>query len=379
MREQFNPGGPASARPQVQPGAQGNVPPNVQPQIQMTAHSSRKAFFSFTNLLTLALLVLLALHPSWPLPIAVFIALIFFVILSVFALSSYGPILCRCILPILLGALCVEGYTLIQQSEYARLITRYFSFGDAYNEIFYSALATLYAIIVALALVKGIEGFDGMKRTIADEAYKVRAIFELTYYFDTTSDSQTRNGIMGLRASLLRYAANVATMYDQKLTNENLRILRGLQSNIAQLIPNDANDHLALQLILGAHGELGVLRSKRINAVGEKIPRYLIAALWLMAISLILPFMAEPLFTSESIELGLTAPDNPLRYSQYYIIFLLGALNSFLLLMLSDISDPFDGFWKVTLDPFNELHIALEHEMANDKPGIRARPELMNT
>ena len=44
-----------------------------------------------------------------------------------------------------------------------------------------------------------------------------------------------------------------------------------------------------------AHGELGTLRAKRINSVGEKISRYLIWALWIMALGLILPFMANPL------------------------------------------------------------------------------------
>jgi hypothetical protein len=44
----------------------------------------------------------------------------------------------------------------------------------------------------------------------------------------------------------------------------------------------------------------------------------------------------------------------------------MGSLNSFLLLMLSDISDPFDGFWKVDLAPFEELRIALRQEMAED-------------
>ena len=39
-------------------------------------------------------------------------------------------------------------------------ITKFFVFGDKYNEIFYSGIATLYAIITALALVKGIEDFD---------------------------------------------------------------------------------------------------------------------------------------------------------------------------------------------------------------------------
>lgn len=374
MHEQFRPGGPVNARPQMQQGGQ----PVPRPQVQITPQPGKKSFFTFLNLLTLCILVLLALHPGWPLPVAVFIALIFFIVLVMFALSPYGAILCRCILPILLGAVCVESYMLIQQSDYAQFFSRYVTFGETYNEIFYSGLATLYAIITALALVKGIEGFDGMKRTIADEAYKVRAMFELTYYFDAASDPLTRTGLAGLRGNLLRYAANVASMQDQQLTRENLHILRSAQFNIAKLNPRDANDDHALHLILSSHGELGVLRSKRISAVGEKIPRYLIAALWLMAVSLILPFMAEPLVTPESQELGLNEPDNPLRFGQYYIIFLLGALNSFLLLMLSDISDPFDGFWKVTLTPFDELHIALEHELSGEPSGMMARTGHMN-
>jgi hypothetical protein len=320
-----------------------------------------KPTFSIFSVLTLGLTLALAIYPSSPPVVSLGLGLLFLFILLISFLSSHAPIVCRCILPILLGAICVEAYILIQQSEYASPITRYFVFGDTYNEIFYSGLATLYAIITALALVKGIEGFDAMMRIISDEAYKVRAIFELTHYFDTDQDQQTHDGVQGLRKKLLRYAGNVARLRDQKLTNENLRILRECQTEIAKLEPRDANDGYSLQIIVANHVELGVLRSKRISSVGEKIPRYLIAALWLMALSLILPFMAEPLTITEVT--GGAVIDNPARFGQYYIIFLLGALNSFLLLMLSDISDPFDGFWKVTLDPFDELKLALEHEM----------------
>jgi hypothetical protein len=51
---------------------------------------------------------------------------------------------------------------------------------------------------------------------------------------------------------------------------------------------------------------------------------------------------------------------------QYYIIFLMGALNSFLLLMLSDISDPFDGFWKVRREAFDTLYASLRDEIENE-------------
>jgi hypothetical protein len=242
---------------------------------------------------------------------------------------------------------------------------KYFVFGEHYNEIFYSAIATLYAIITALALVKGIEDFDQMKRNVADEAYRVRAISEMTYYLDYPADSRSARAVRDLRARLLSYARNVAAMKDQSLKATNQALLRECQRDIVHFTPEDENDRIALHNIMQAHNELGVLRSKRINAVGEKIPRYLIWALWIMAAGLILPFMAEPL-VSAPIPPETVGLPNEARFGQFSIIFLLGSLNSFLLLMLSDISDPFDGFWQVNLGPFHELSAALEEEIARD-------------
>jgi hypothetical protein len=322
-------------------------------------------FLSFINLLTLALILALAAYPEWPVGLRLALGSIFLAVIVVGAVFDYAAILCRCILPLLIGGLCVEGYILLQNSDFALQVTKYFIFDDKYNETFYSGVATLYAIITALALVKGIEDFGAMKNGISDEAYKVRAISGMTQYFDIASDGEIRSAVLGIRRKLLRYAENVAAMRDQQIRNENLTILRDCQRDIASLKPADVNDHLSLEIIVAAHGDLGTLRSKRINAVGEKIPRYLIAALWLMALSLILPFMAEPLYV-EAAKPAIGQLANPGRFGQYYIIFLMGSLNSFLLLMLSDISDPFDGFWKVDLAPFEELRIALRQEMAED-------------
>lgn len=329
-------------------------------------HGLSGKFFGIINLLTLALILALVIYPDWPVELRLALASGFLAIITVGIISSHMAILCRCILPLLIGGICVEAYILIQNADFSQQVMKYFVFVDRYNEIFNSGIATLYAIITALALVKGIEDFDEIKRTISEEAYKVRSISEMTHYFDTVTKNETSKAILSLRAKLLRYSENIAAMRDQHIRNENLVILRSCQSDIAKLEPYDHNDQHSLQIIVTAHGELGMLRSKRINAVGEKIPRYLIAALWLMALSLILPFMAEPLYLpAAKPAIGLIA--NPGRFGQYYIIFLMGALNSFLLLMLSDISDPFDGFWKVRLDPFDELSLALEHEMTGDK------------
>ncbi len=314
--------------------------------------------------LTLFFLLALALYPGFESWLRLTFAGLAVVVVITEMVSSLAPFLCRCILPLLIGGICVEAYSVLQHWAGAADVTRYFVFKEDYSQNFYTGIATLYAIITALALVKGIEDFDAIKRNIADEAHKVRVISELTYYFDIMSDTSSREGILALRHDLLTYAQNVAGLRDQSVRDENLKVLRGCQRHISKLKPRDLNDSHSLQLMVEAQGELGVLRSKRIAAIGEKIPHYLIAALWLMALTLILPFMAEPVVTKAANTGALV--DNPARFGQYYIIFVMGALNSFLLLMLSDISDPFQGFWTVSMQPFEELSSALIEQMAED-------------
>lgn len=328
-------------------------------------------FLFSLNGVTLLLVLALVGYPDWPIALRAGLLAVFLIFHLVPRLKKHASIFCRCLLPILIGAICVEAYVLLNEWGIASSVMRYFIFAEQYNETFYSGIATLYAIITALALVKGIEDFDEMKKNIADEAYKVRSISEMLHYFDIRKQTKMRAAVLKLKRNLLDYARNVADMQDQHIRNENLSILRRCQGHIAELTPEDVNDHNSLGTIMQAHAELGTLRSKRINSVGEKIPRYLIGALWLMALGLILPFMAEPLFIPADGAAGATQL-NPMRFGQYYIIFLMAALNSFLLLMLSDISNPFDGFWRVRLEAFDELTETLEAELALEESGERA-------
>ena len=318
---------------------------------------------------TLLLVLILAIYPGWDPALRLAMVALFPVIIIAECASRQASILCRCLLPLLIGGVCVEAYTLIHESGLAPDLMKYFVFGEKYNEIFYSATATLYAIITALALVKGIEDFDEIKKIITDEAYKVRAISEMSHYFDLATRPQTHEATKSLKLKLMTYARNVAAMRDQDIKDANLGLLRQCQRDIAQLVPEDENDRHALRNIMEAHVELGTLRSKRVAAMGDKVPGYLIWALWLMAAGLILPFMAEPLM-KEAVAPATGFVPNDARFGQYSIIFLLAALNSFLLLMLADVSEPFDGFWQVNLGPFQELSEALDGELGGSAASV---------
>lgn len=275
------------------------------------------------------------------------------------ALRTSWSMICRCVLPILIGGFAVEAYEVLNQSAATQQLLAFFNFHERYNEAFHGALATLYAIITAMALVKGIEDFDGFRKNLAEEAYKVRLIDDMVRYFNSGSPA-AREAIAGLRYQFVLYASNVASFRDMTNRSDNLNILRRSQQYIASLTPEDENDKISLWAIMEAHGDLGTLRAKRIAAAVDKIPRYLILALWLMAITLILPFMVWP-----EGDAGQAVDPGP---SQATIIFLMASLNSFLLLMLSDISDPFDGFWQVHLGAFTELVELLTEELHSPEP-----------
>jgi hypothetical protein len=311
------------------------------PRVMRPERPPRKPFFTVLNTLTLALLLTLAIYPWWADSLRVAMGLIFAAVLAAGIWSDRAGMLCRTILPVLIGAVCVEFYIVLQEWETMRPLASYFTFGEKYTENFYAGISTLYAIITALALVKG--------------------IWDMTHYFDDTHHIATRTAIRDIREKLARYAANVAAHRDVAIGDENIRLLRDCQADIGRLKSEDENDSLSLQTILMAHNELGILRAKRISAMTESIPNYLIAALWLVALALILPFMSEPLWIeAPAPQAGQIA--NPVRFGQYFIIFVLGALNSFLLLILKDISDHFDGYWRVDLTPFEELRKMLEAE-----------------
>jgi hypothetical protein len=322
----------------------------VEAGAQIPPPPSRLSINGITAILVLAIVM----YPGWNIWLRLAIITTFAVCNYTPGLSRYSSIFCRCLLPLLIGAVCVEAYMVLNSWSATRGLMKYFRFHETYNETFYAGISTLYAIITALALVKGIEDFDTIKKIVCEEAYCLRSIDDMARYFDASPGSPTHDAVLLLRRNLLRYAANVAALRDRRMKDENLLVLRDCQKQIASLTPVDANDQNSLGAMMTRHGELGTLRSRRIGASGEKIPAYLIITLWLMALGLILPFMAREPFGEGGL--------GELRFGQYYIIFLMGAVNSFLLLMLSDISDPFDGFWRADLRAFSELADTLETE-----------------
>ena len=169
-------------------------------------------FLTSVSGVTFLLILAMACYPNWPWAVRGALLAAYLVIWLAPGISYHSSIIFRCILPILIGFACVEAYNFADRMN---IDLTYVRLHSDYRESFYGGISTLYAIITALALVKGIEDFDAMKRNIAEEAHKVRAITEMTHYFDGSKRAETNAAVPALKAKLLRYAKNVAAMRDQ--------------------------------------------------------------------------------------------------------------------------------------------------------------------
>lgn len=364
-------------------------------------------------LATILALAVFAFHENWQSAYAVLGALLVLGLFVPFVVRILS-FLARCAAPLLLGVLIVMVYfTLHAQpnklevpllnvdTSTVQWMLESAKFNDDYKEVFYQAISTLYAIIVGLALVKGIEDVGEAKKILAQEVYVVRSIWSYLKYFEPDENTiETTRAKQDIRRHLLNYTGNVGDGRDTKDEPENRDILDTCRTRILELEPYDRDDRIAQQEIIREFEKLGVLRAQRIGNIGGKISRFLLAALWMMSLALILPFLAEPLCVNpetdtraamsswyiqspstaaraEAIQAQPKCPDaadkflNPDRFSQYYMIFIMVSFFSFLMLMLHDISNPDNGFWRVDLLPFQELN----SELGSDEPGLLAEEE----
>ncbi len=320
-------------------------------------------------------------------------------------------VISRLLFPVVLALALVAVYYKIHQldtvdilgiSVNVPLLLRLAQFDSDYQEPFYSAISTLYAIIIALALVKGMEGIDTIKTQISAEVAKVRSMWNyLTYFEIIDKDSAAHVGGRsdmrddavlarhGLRVVLLNYCARAGDDLAAAADPQEASALDRGRGYIRTLVPRDDDDRIAYEELVRSFDELDELRARRASALQSGLPTYLLGALWVMSVALILPFLAEPLCVASAgaaatpgagvaaqsalpglFSGGLTeqmlgnCPSgtelSSRRYSMYFMIFVMAGFFSFMMLLLGDLAKLDSGFWRIDTRPFRRLHGELE-------------------
>jgi hypothetical protein len=242
----------------------------------------------------------------------------------------------RLIGPVFIGLIGVAIYWAL---NFYQLNDTDMEFSEFFGEQFFSVLATLYAIVTALMLVKGLDTFDSLDHAIRDEAMKIRSINTYFYYFQNDAVERNNHLINTIRSDLIQYVANILAQTTAERVEENDRVITVCIEKCNEIEVHDENDRIALSEIIRGIDDLRALRSRRLNLASAKIPDYLIGMLAIMTVSVVLPFFLHH-------QTGLSF--------NYYIIFFLSLFGSFIYFLLTDLNKPYAGVWRIEFTPYVE-------------------------
>ncbi len=235
---------------------------------------------------------------------------------------------------------------------------RFDDFDQYVGEQYYAVMSTLFAIITALILVKGMESFDRLNAVIVEEANQVRSIFEFLYYFEELESGPTRDNVDALRRTaairtrLKAYCDAAAEDPAARRADGANAVLRDTTKIVGGLSCADDNDRMALAEVMRGLNQLFAIRARRVACSRARVPFYMILTLGVMSLAIISPFV---------IGAPETHPFNA------WIIFVLTTFCAFILMLLRDINAPFDGFWRVDLGALDEMRRDIATRIAEDR------------
>lgn len=254
----------------------------------------------------------------------------------------------RLITPVAFAALMLGAYQFAHSLEpLIPLIGQDLDDFEQYiGEQYYAVISTLFAIITALILVKGIESFDRLNTVIGEEANQVRSTVEFLYYFEEQDHNPMKNIDETMRQTgkirryLCEYCDDALSDPSSASSDTAYRILRETTKVVGAIECEDDNDRMALAEVMRGLNLLFSIRARRVACSRTKIPVYMLVTLGLMSLAIILPFFIG----SPALH-----PFNPA------IIAILTVFCTFVLMLLRDINTPFEGFWRVDVRPFADL------------------------
>ncbi len=233
--------------------------------------------------------------------------------------------------------------------------------GGTTPEIFNGTVSTVYALVVAFIIFKGMQDFDQANFALRDEAMRIWSISRNLAFFaesDRLADPEAhdRNLVLSeaVRGEMLAYLTDLQGALDnrsQGVAENEERIIR-TERYVARLTPIDANDRVALQSVMTTLGDLSGIRARRMALMAAQPSLFMVVMLILLSVLIITPFFA--LGVSGLYRDGDAMMASPQAAAfESLEIWAVGALAftlTFLFIMLMDMNSPFDGQWTVKRD-----------------------------
>ena len=208
-------------------------------------------------------------------------------------------------------------------------------------EIFFTILGTIYAVMAGFVMLVVLENYTTIKNHLAEEVNSLQDLRDYLLYLDNQEDKvQTIKDRIKTYVDSLVNSEWPSMMKKSRMHVDTSPEIYQIMSGIHQINVDNPSDRVALQKLIDIVGRVTTLRTDRLTACSEALPRSLIHVMQLLSASVIVVFMLVPL-------------------GNFAMIVALNGLVAFVITMIygmiQDLNNPFKGSWSVTPELFVDL------------------------
>ena len=207
---------------------------------------------------------------------------------------------------------------------------------------FVTVFGTLYGIMAAFVVFEVWSQWNTTSRLIDKEAQGLERLFRLTLYFRDSKLTREMKGAIKTYASLV-IAGKFQTVGGGQRGLETGKAFRKISEIIREIKFDDEHDSVVFNHVIDHYGQLGQIRTERINQSLARLPILLKTFLYVSSLFALVTFVVMPFS------------------SLFYGFLAVGALGFILAMvfqLVEDLDNPFVGYFNLTPEPFER---ALKH------------------
>ena len=207
---------------------------------------------------------------------------------------------------------------------------------------FLSVFGTLYGILAAFVVFEVWNQYNHISELIDKEAQGLERLYRLTLYFrDDKLTALVKNAIA-------EYANIIIEGKFGKLASGLRNVDHGLafrkMADIIRYVEfDDDHDSIVFEQIVEHYGNLGQIRTERMNQSLSRLPVLLKSFIYIASFFALATFVMMP-FSNQ--------------YYGFLSTFIIGFLQAMIFQIIEDLDNPFKGHWNLTPEPFAR---ALKH------------------
>ncbi|MEX1071787.1 MAG: DUF4239 domain-containing protein [Anaerolineales bacterium] len=207
---------------------------------------------------------------------------------------------------------------------------------------FLTVFGTLYGILTAFVVFEVWSQYNHVSELIDKEAQGLERLYRLTLYF---RDDQLTSR---MKTEVSNYAHVVIEGKFEQLGSGKRRTVSGLAFRklfeiIRDIEFDDDHDSIVFDQILEHYGNLGQIRTERLNQSLRRLPSLLKSFIYFSSFFALVTFLFMPFAQP---------------YYAYLSVMAIGFLLAMIFQMIEDLDNPFLGHWNLTPEPFAR---ALKH------------------